>query len=105
MASSQVFFQAASLHGLEPGFPDNCKSLWPQAKISSKLQLFMALDQNFLKAASVHGLKPRFPPSYNYSWPQAKISSKLQLFMASSHNFKNYNFSHIRVILVFSFLV
>jgi hypothetical protein len=25
--------------------------------------------------------------------------------MASSHNFKNYNFSHIRVILVFSFLV
>jgi hypothetical protein len=25
--------------------------------------------------------------------------------MASSHNFKNFNFSHIRVILVFSFLV
>jgi hypothetical protein len=49
-------------------------SSWPQAKISSKLQVFMASSKDFLKAASLHGLKP-------------KISFKLQVFMASSQDF------------------
>jgi hypothetical protein len=47
-------------------------------QISSKLQVFMALNQNFLQAASVvYGLKQKFPQSYKCSWPQAKIASKL----------------------------
>jgi hypothetical protein len=63
MASSQNFLQAASVHGLKPRFPPNCNYSWPQAKISSKLQVFMASSKDFLKAATIHGLKPRFPQS------------------------------------------
>jgi hypothetical protein len=54
---------------------------WPQATISSMLQVFMASSQDFLKAASLYGLKPKFPSSCKCLWPQAKISSKLQVFM------------------------
>jgi hypothetical protein len=63
MASSHDFFQAASVHGLKPRFLPSCQSSWPQAKISSKLQVFMASSQDFLKAASLHGLKPKIPSS------------------------------------------
>jgi hypothetical protein len=73
MASSQIFYQAATINGLKPRFPPSCNYSWPEAKISSKLQVFMALSQDFLQAASVHGLKQRFPQSCNYSWSQAKI--------------------------------
>jgi hypothetical protein len=53
MASRKDFLKAASLHGLKPEIPSRCKCSWPQAKISSKLQVFMASSKNFLKAASV----------------------------------------------------
>jgi hypothetical protein len=81
MDSSQDFLQAATIHDLIPRFLQNCNYLWPQAKISSKLQLIIASSKNFFKAATIHGLKPKFLPSCKCSWPQAKISSKLQLFM------------------------
>jgi hypothetical protein len=68
-------------------FPQSCNYSWPQTKISSKLQVFMAWSQDFLQAASLHGLKQKFHQSCKSSWPQAKISSKLQLFMASSQDF------------------
>jgi hypothetical protein len=67
MASSQDFLQAASLHGLKPGLPSSCKSSWPQAKISSKLQLLMAASKDFLLDETIHGLKPRLPPSCKFS--------------------------------------
>jgi hypothetical protein len=60
MASSQDFFQAASIHVLLPRFPQSCKSLWPKAKIFSKLQLFMASSKNYFQAAILHGLKKNF---------------------------------------------
>jgi hypothetical protein len=77
MASSHDFLQAATIHGLKPSFLSSCKSSWPKAKISLKLQVFMAFNQNFLQAATTNGLKQRFPQSYKCSWPLAKISSKL----------------------------
>jgi hypothetical protein len=61
MASSQDFFKAASFHGLKPKFLPSCKCSWPQAKISSKLQVFMTFKQKFLQAACLHGLKQKFP--------------------------------------------
>jgi hypothetical protein len=67
MASSQDFFQAASLHDLKQRFPQSCNYSWPQAKISSKLQVFMASSIDFLQAATTNGLKPRFLSSCNYS--------------------------------------
>jgi hypothetical protein len=48
MDSSQYFFQAANIHGLNPEFPSSCKSAWPKAKISSKLQVSVAFSQDFL---------------------------------------------------------
>jgi hypothetical protein len=61
MAYSQDFLQAASLHGLIQKFPQSCNYSWPQPRISSKMQVFMASSQDFLKAARLHGLKPKFP--------------------------------------------
>jgi hypothetical protein len=109
MASSQDFLRAATIHGLNQKFPQSCNYSWPQAKISSELQLFMASNKNFRKAATIHGLKPRFPTSCKFfmasnknflkaatihglkqkfpqscksSWPKAKISFKVLVFMA-----------------------
>jgi hypothetical protein len=50
-------------------FYQSCISSWPQAKISSKLQLYMASSQDFQQTAIIHGLKPRIPPSFKSSWP------------------------------------
>jgi hypothetical protein len=69
MASSQDFLQAATIHGLKPRFLPSCNYSLPQAKISSKQQVFMASNQDFFQAASVLGLKEKFSPSCNYSWP------------------------------------
>jgi hypothetical protein len=77
MALRRDFIQAASLHGLQHRFPPSCNNSWPQAKISFKLQVFMASSLDFLQAATINGLKPKFYPSCKSSWPKAKISSKL----------------------------
>jgi hypothetical protein len=69
MASSQDFLQAATIQDLKPRFPENCNYSWHQAKISSKLQLFLASSQDFLQVASVHDLKRKFPSSCKSSWP------------------------------------
>jgi hypothetical protein len=39
---SQDFLQAAGVHGLKQRFHPSCNYSWPQAKISFKLQVFMA---------------------------------------------------------------
>jgi hypothetical protein len=56
MAFSQDFLKAASLHGLKPRFPLSWNYSWPQAKFSSKKQLFMASSRTFFQAASLHVL-------------------------------------------------
>jgi hypothetical protein len=81
MASSLDFLQAATINGLKSKFHPSCKSSWPKAKISSKLQVFMAFSQDFFQAATIHGLKQKFPQSCKSSWPQIEISFKLQVFM------------------------
>jgi hypothetical protein len=56
MASSLDFLQAATINGLKPKFYPSCKSSWPKAKISYKLQDFMAFSQDFLQAVSLRRL-------------------------------------------------
>jgi hypothetical protein len=58
MAPSQDFLQGTTIHDLKQRFPPSCNLSWPQAKISSKLQVFMASSQDFLQAATILGLKP-----------------------------------------------
>jgi hypothetical protein len=55
MAFSQDFLHAATIHGIKPRFPPSYNYSWPQTKISTKLQVFMASRKDFLQAASLHG--------------------------------------------------
>jgi hypothetical protein len=82
LKAATIHYQAASVHGLKQRFHPSCNYSWPLAKISYKLQLFMASSQDFFQAATIHGLRPRFPPSCNYKWPKDNFFSKLQVFMA-----------------------